>query len=239
MTSTPRSAPTPGASPDAPGLAGDVERAVAFAGPYLEGLLARSVPTPAVLRALAEELRKARAGRSVAHPELVDPDVYWQQAAWPQAASVVKHARRALVQLAEELESSREGEERSLDAWIATRVEQDALVPADQRDAVRDIAIDDIAARCERMHRTFERLAAVHPDRTALVAARAAVDADCRHHDLLVTAFERALDAIDVDVDAMIAELTAPILGIGERLVRRYDELSVAASIGNGVSEPR
>jgi hypothetical protein len=293
VSSTNRAAPAlsgPGAN--APGLEGDVERAVAFARPYVEGLLARSAPTPTVLRALAEELTQARAGaRKVAHPELLDPDTYWRKAAWPQAASVVKHARQALVELAEELESAVRAGEGVLDHWLTQQVDIDARERATDANGVRTRTIDAIAARCQAVHRIVERLLAIRPDRGAVAAARTAVDEarrhqaiedvkhsrdavaeahpeldraafkqmwletvdgrvaerdavlrgelPFRHQELLVQAFELALDAIDADVAAMVGELTEPILGIGERLVRRYDELvaEAQAPLGQGLFE--
>jgi hypothetical protein len=56
-------------------------------------------------QALAEELQRAVAKpKSVAHPELVDPDVYWQRSLWPQASAVVKAARTVLVEVAAQLQ---------------------------------------------------------------------------------------------------------------------------------------
>jgi hypothetical protein len=46
-----------------------------------------------------------------------------------------------------------------------------------------------------------------------------------------------AMDAIDDDVVRMVAELTEPILGIGQRLVRRYDELVAGSFLGGGLFE--
>jgi hypothetical protein len=233
------SAPSPGPAtapgPSVPGVDSAVERAVAFAGPYLEGLVTRAVPTPSVLRALSEELSRARSGgKNVAHPELLDADVYWAKSAWPQAAAVVKHARRALVELADELEGTVRGSEAVLDQWLTGHVAESAEARADDPVAARDAAIDEIAVRCTGMHRSVERLLSIRPPRTAVDTARAEVEQTrtragedaARHQDLLVRAFELAHDAIDRDVCAMIDELTAPILGIGERIVRRYDEVT-------------
>jgi hypothetical protein len=281
-----------GPNTNAPGLEGDIDRAVAFARPYIDGLLARSAPTATILRALAEELTQARAGtRSVAHPELLDPDAYWQKAAWPQAAAFVKNARRALVELAEELEAPIRAGEGVLEHWLAQQVQADAAARAADPAGVRARTIDAIAGRCEAVHRLVERLLAIRPDRAPIVAARAAVDesrrqqaiddvrhsrdavakahpeldraafkqmwidtvdarvAQCdsmlraelphRHQELLVSAFEQALDAIDEDITRMVAELTEPILGIGQRLVRRYDELVAETFLGDGLLEPR
>jgi hypothetical protein len=271
-------------------LEADVERAVAFARPYVEGLLARAAPTPVMMRALAEELTQARAGaRRVTHPELLDADAYWRKTAWPQAASVVKHTRQALVELAEQLESSVRAGEGVLEHWLARQVELDAAERAVDPGGVRTRTIDAIAAQCLAVHRMVERLLAIRPDRAPIQAARAAADEARRHQaiedvkhsrddvakahpeldraefkqlwlqtldarvaerdaalrgelphrhvDLLVHAFELAIDTIDAEVTAMVAELTEPILGIGERLVRRYDELVAESPLGNGFFE--
>ena len=275
-------APVPGPASDAPGVEGAVDRAVAYAGPFLAGLVARSAPTSVVLRALADELTRARTGgRSVAHPELLDADAYWQKSAWPQAAAIVKHARRVLIELADELESPVRASEQVIEKWLVAQVQETAGAREQDPVAARDAAIDAIAARCEAVHRVVERLLTVVPPATAVETARVEVDQSIarkaveevkasrdevatahpeldraafkelwtqtydarvaqrsielraevpfRHQELLVTAFELALDAIAQDVKAMVAELTEPILGIGERLVRRYDEIVVDA----------
>jgi hypothetical protein len=227
----------------------------------------------------------------VAHPELLDADTYWRKAAWPQAASVVKHARQALVELAEQLESGVLASEGVLDHWLQQQVDVDGPERATDAAAVRTRTIDAIVARCQAVHRLVERLLAIRPDRSGIAAARAAVDEarrhqaiedvkhardevaaahpeldraafkqlwietvdgrvaerdavlrselPFRHQELLVQAFELAVEAIDADVAAMVAELTEPILGIGERLVRRYDELvaQAQAPLGQGLFE--
>jgi hypothetical protein len=276
-------APAPGPASDAPGLEGDVDRAVAYAGPFLAGLVAKSAPTTAVLRALADELTRAgTGGRGVAHPELLDADAYWQKSAWPQAAAIVKHARRVLIELADELESPVRGSEQVIEQWLVADVRETAVARERDAGAARDAAIDAIAVRCEAVHRTVERLLTVVPPATAVETARSELDQAIarqaiedvkrsrddvaaahaeldraafkdmwaqtydarvaqrsielraeipfRHQELLVTAFELALEAIGQDVKAMVAELTEPILGIGERLVRRYDEIVVDAN---------
>jgi hypothetical protein len=288
-----RAAPAASVPPTSgPGLEGDIERAVAFAGPYIEGLLAKSVPTVVVLRTLAAELTRASTRtKNVAHPELLDADLYWEKSAWPQAAAVVKHARRALVELAQELESSVRGKEQMLDGWLTVQVEAEAMARAEDPDAVRDRTIDGIAVQCTAIHRTIEGLAAIRPDRMSIIAARREIDearhrravedvkssrdevasahpeldrdafkqmwldtldarvaerdhfllgeTPHRHQDLLVRAFEAAIDAIDVDITAMITQLTEPILGIGERVVRRYDDAVATADAGGMRRDPR
>jgi len=248
-----RASPTPpGPDSAATGLEGAVDRAVAYVGPYLEGLVTRSAPTAAVLRVLSDELARARSGaRSVAHPELVDADVYWEKSAWPQAAAVVKHARRALIEVADELESPVRASEQVIEQWLVELVHETSAGRAEDPDAARHAAIDAIATRCGQVHKVVERLLAVRPTPAPVVNARAELEkarakhvADgelsLRHQELLVRAFELALEAIERDVQEMVRELTAPILGIGERLVRRYDEIAAEADAlyaGNRAAE--
>lgn len=253
-----------------------VDRAVQVAGDFLAGVLEQVRPTPALLRTLAEELERAatRPG-SVAHPELLDPDVYWSRSAWPQAAFAVKQARAALLDVVAELEPLIVASERTLDAWLVARVRAAADAAGTDGGISRDACIDEIASRCELLHRSVERLLALRPttdglatvrDGVARARARRAEDdvrntreeierdaahldraelkqywadtfgervqardaellavAPFRHQELLLVAHEQALAAIGEDVAAMVTKLTAPIFGIGERLVRRLD----------------
>ena len=186
-------------SPDSPvpaGLDGAIERAVAFAGPYLAGLVARSAPTPQVLKALADELDS------------------------PVRAS-----------------------EQTLEQWLRDEVQSTREARLEDAGAVRRDTIDAIVLRCQDLHHVVERLISVRPDRAAVVAAREQIERNVRddnsrraetpyrHQELLVRSYELALDAIDEDVTGMVLELTEPILGIGERLVRRYDELVVECEV--------
>jgi hypothetical protein len=168
---------------------------------------------------------------------LLDPDNYWAKTAWPQAAAIVKHARRALIEVADELDAPVRATEKTLEQWLRDDVAGTRAARQEDAGEVRRDAIDAIVARCQDLHHVVERLTAVKPGPDSVAAARAhlerVVDGDeakraqlpYRHQELLVRAFELALDAIDEDVTAMVMELTEPILGIGERLVRRYDEL--------------
>ena len=262
-----------------PSVVAGVDRAIEIAGQYLADLIGRAAPAPTVLRALTDELQRAtnRPG-GVAHPELLDPTVYWEKSAWPQAAAMVKQARSALLDVVAEIEPVVVGSERVLTDWLASHVAEAATQRAGA-EIERDATIDVIASRCEFLHRTIERLAVLRPTSEVLDAARtgverarrhraeddvratradleastahldreqfkqfwsdtfdqrvAARDAELRalvpfrHQDLLLAAHEQALDAIADDVAAMVVYLTAPIFGIGERLVRRLDELTV------------
>jgi hypothetical protein len=268
-----------------------VEHALAQVGPYLASLLQRAAPTPQIMKALAEELRRATVDpRSVSHPELLDPGVFWERSAWPQAAAVVKNAREALLAIADELAIAVQGSEHVLEAWLAAQVQADLTRPDGNRITDRDAAIDAVVAHCESLHRLVARLGALAPTTDHLHDARAAVDAlrraeaeraahaqrdaeeraldpsqraaferswqagfaqdvavrdhelrastPFRHQDLLLAAGEQAVEAIAHDVEELVQELTEPILGIGERMVRRYDELAGGFSVPAPTAAP-
>lgn len=213
-----------------PALQSSLERSLQGAGPYLADLIERAAPTQSVLHALSDELARAeRNPRSVAHPELLDPDTYWAKAAWPQAAAMVTRARQALLTIADDLAPAVAGTERILEELVDQLAQQHLAAgvdpPSAQRD--RDAAIDAIALHCEAIHRTVERLSSLAPPLDRFASLRAGIGGRSRRHqEMLVTAHERAVSAIARDVHEMVRELTAPILGIGERLVHRYDELA-------------
>ena len=260
-----------------------VDQALRQVGPYLDSLLQRAAPTPTMLRALGDELERAQKDpRSVAHPELLDPGVFWARSAWPQAAAVVKNARGALLAIADELSSVVRGSEQVLESWLSAQIDANLADAAFDPDASRDAAIDAVVGHCETLHRLVDRLSSLAPAENLLREATAMVDGarrqraerdaqaqrdieaaavdpsqraaferawtegfaqdvavrdqelrtivPFRHQDLLLTAHRQASAAIAHDVEEMVQELTEPILGIGERMVRRYDELVVAAT---------
>ena len=53
-------------------------------------------------------------------------------------------------------------------------------------------------------------------------------DPPFRHQDLLLDAFDLALATFTSDVAEMIDQLTAPIFGLGERMVMSYDAVVAA-----------
>jgi hypothetical protein len=158
-----------------------VERVVGLAGPYLAQLLDKAQPTPALLKALADELQKGIVNpRAVSHPELLDPDTYWNQALWPQAAAVVKHARHVLVEASQELHPSVLAAERDLTAWLDQHILERASAAARDPSAARDDAIDAIADRCEQLHNLVATVGHLTPTFDALTALRSDLDAQ-RH----------------------------------------------------------
>lgn len=260
-----------------------IDRVVAIAVPHVHGLFDAVAPTPAFLHALAGEVRRAQQSpRSVPHPELADPQVYWERSAWPQALAVVKKARAALVEVAEQVAPIVTQGETVIGGWLRTYMETHDSARAADPEATRNEAVDGIAQRCEALHRTVERLLAIAPTFDAVEAARREADAlreaaaardvheqrgemrrrhadvddeafdrwwsdterdhvavrdaqlrsapPFRHVDLAIVAHEQARHTVARDVQAMIDELTAPILAIGKKMVSAYDAGAVPPS---------
>jgi hypothetical protein len=115
-----------------------------------------------------------------------------------------------------------------------------ALEQARHRHAAEDVKHSRDAAANEQPdvdRATFKRMWADSFDQR--VAAREQElrrESPYRHQELLLHAFGQAIEAMDTDLRAMARELTSPIIGIGERLVRRYDEL--AASTAHAAASP-
>jgi hypothetical protein len=251
-------------------VAATAARVIEIGGPALFAVADRAQPTAPMMRALADELERARtAPRSVAHPELVDPDKYWELALWPQAAATVRDARSVLVQVAAEMHPIVEGSERVLEDWLDELVVLSEPVRAADPVHARDVVIDAIANACQALHRTVDMIRALSLDCSALdqltaevlvqrrrraeafvraldaglpgvptvdpagfearVAARnaeLAAEVPFRHEDLALAAHRQARTAINAEIANLVEALTAPILGIGERLVARYDRLT-------------
>jgi hypothetical protein len=158
-----------------------VERVVGIAGPYLAQLLDKAQPTPALLKALADELQKGLGNpKAVAHPELLDADTYWNQALWPQAAAVVKHARNVLVEASQELHPPVLAAERDLILWLEQYVLEQASAIAHDASAARDDAIDAVADRCEQLHNVVASVGRISPRFDALAAMRFELDGQRR-----------------------------------------------------------
>ena len=240
--------------------------------PELYALADRSQPTAPMMRTLADELERGRANPTkVAHPELLDPQRYWELALWPQAAATVREAREVLVQVADAVSPVVVDAERLLEDWL-----DELVVLTEQRRAAdpvhnRDVVIDAIANACQSLHRTVEIVRSLQlgfaaldqldaelsrqrrrraeafvkaahdsisdPDDKAHWAATfdaRVADRDTelaaalpfRHGALALAAHRKARESINADIELMIATLTEPILGMGERLVIRYDRLT-------------
>jgi hypothetical protein len=141
-----------------------VNRVVQVAGSTLADIVAQAQPTPGLLRSLAEELQRAQTKpKSVAHPELVDPDVYWQRSLWPQASAVVKAARTVLVEVASQLDEVVPAAQTEMQAWLNWRAYETQQQRAADPEHVRGLIVDEIAARCEELHHIIEMVGVLRP----------------------------------------------------------------------------
>ena len=154
-----------------------VNRVVQVAGGPLANIVEQAQPSPGLLRALAEELQRAVAKpKSVAHPELVDPDVYWQRSLWPQASAVVKAARGLLVEVAEQLRPAIPAAESEMQAWLNWRVYETQQHRAADPEHVRGLIVDEIAARCEELHHIAAMVGVLCPPLDAIERLQSELD---------------------------------------------------------------
>jgi len=189
-----------------------VNRVVQVAGAPLAGIVEQAQPSPGLLRALAEELQRAVAKpKSVAHPELVDPDVYWQRSLWPQASAVVKAARALLVEVAAELQPTIPASEAEMQAWLNWRAYETQLQRAADPEHVRGLIVDEIASRCEELHHIAEIVGVLRPPLDSL--ERLQSDLDDR----------RRKEAIN-DLKKSRGEYERQHQGMDSRLVRQHWE---------------
>lgn len=231
-----------------------VERIVSIAGPHLGQMLETALPTSATLKTLADEVKKAvNHPKSVAHPELADPDQFWKLAAFPQAQAVVRQARSVLVEVADELEPVVEQAAEEFEAWLRAQIVLDTEQPAVDPDNSRAQAVDAIASRCGELHEIIASVDRIMPptsridtarfelalsrrrlvdeaakrtgDHHSIAEAKLRQDPPFRHQDLVLDAHEMARTALANDMATMVTQLTAPIFGIGERMVRTYGEI--------------
>jgi hypothetical protein len=141
-----------------------VNRVVQVAGSTLADIVAQTQPTSGLLRSLADELQRAQVKpKSVAHPELVDPDVYWQRSLWPQASAVVKAARTVLVEVASQLREVVPAAQNEMQQWLNWRAYETQQQRAADPEHVRGMVVDEIAARCEELHRIVEMVGVLRP----------------------------------------------------------------------------
>ncbi len=240
-----------------PTAARAVDHVVSVARPAFAAQFEAGLPTPPILRGLADEVRKAIANpRAVPHPELADPDAYWRLSAFPQAASLVRHLRGMLVEVAGELAPVAERSEPDFGTWLMSVVAYEAPRRRVDPDASRDAVIDEIARMCGVLHEIVAGVGRILPTETSIEDRRAAladgrrkqvddivkrtgeraeaIDAKLRHEpphrhqDLLLDAYELAFVSLRGDMDALVAQLTEPIFALGERMVLSYDEAVLA-----------
>ncbi len=240
-----------------------VERTLGAGTAAVGAVFDAALPTVSALRLLGDEVRKAlNQPRSVAHPELADPEVYWRLSAFPQAASLVRQLRSLLVELSAEVAPVVEGSQVDFELWMRAAVAAEAPRRRSDPDASREAIIDQIAERCGELHQIVAGLEQLAPGTLRIEAlrielagvrrkrvdeearrsghapvvaeARLRQDPPFRHQDLLLDAFDLAYETFTSDVADMIDHLTAPIFGLGERMVMSYDAV-VAAMDAPGV----
>ena len=114
--------------------------------------------------------------KSVPHPELVDPDVYWQRSLWPQASAVVKAARALLVEVAAQLQPTVPAAEAEMQAWLNWRAYETQQHRAADPDHVRGLIVDEIAARCEELHHIIEMVGVLRPPLEAIERLQGELD---------------------------------------------------------------
>ena len=255
---------------------GAVNRVVQMAGAHLAQIVEHAQPTPTLLRSLTDELQRAIVKpKSAAHPELVDPDVYWQRAVWPQASAVVKASRKILVEVAGELRPAVAAAEREIQQWLTYRMWETQNYRASDPDHCRAVIVDEIALRCQELHNViamvdvlrpplhiidelqadaderrrkdvagelkrqrgdFERqhgkqaYEATHDERAATLDAELRARVPWRHVDLAIEAHRQVRVTLGNDVSDLIDDVTQPILGIGERMVKTYDQTAFAGA---------
>ena len=163
-----------------------VNRVVQVAGTPLASIVEQAQPTPNLLRSLGEELQRAvTKPKSVPHPELVDPDVYWQRSLWPQASAVVKAARALLVEVAAELQPAIPAAEAEMQAWLNWRAYETQQHRAADPDHVRELIVDEIATCCEELHHILEMVSVLRPPIDAIERLQSELD-DRRRKEAIV-----------------------------------------------------
>jgi hypothetical protein len=150
---------------------GRIRSVIEDASRRVTAIVEPAVPTASFLAALADELGAAMADpSSVAHPELVDPDAYWEAAIKPQSQSV----RRAVGAVLEYTESHIEAHLATAEAELEVMVDERAATAADPGDRAK--VIDDIATHCQVLHHLVAELIGILPSRDQLDRAREALD---------------------------------------------------------------
>ena len=136
-------------------------------------ILEPAIPTAAFLAALGDELAAAAADpSSVEHPELVDPDAYWEAAIKPQGQSV----RRAVAAVMEYAEKRISSEVTMAEAELEVHIgERAAMASPDDANARAEV-IDDIATHCQVLHHLVAELIGALPSQENHELAHQALD---------------------------------------------------------------
>lgn len=142
----------------------ELNRVVQIAGTHLAPLVEQAQPTTTLLKALGEELQRAKAKpKSVPHPELVDPDVYWNRALWPQASSVVRSGRKLLADMQAELKVVVSEAETELWRHITRRIAETRSFRSTDPGTTDSAIVDEIAYSCEQLQLIIEGIGVLRP----------------------------------------------------------------------------
>jgi len=142
-------------------------------GQRIAAIVEPAIPTASLLAALGDELSTASADpASVPHPELVDPDAYWEAAVKPQNQSV----RRAVAAVLEYAESHISAQVVNAEAELAVKISERGATASSDDVGVRAGVIDDIASQCQVLHHLVAELIGTLPSRDQMDLARQALD---------------------------------------------------------------
>lgn len=132
-----------------------------------------ATPTAAFLASLGDELNSASTDpSSVPHPELADPDAYWEAAVKPQNQSV----RRSVAAVLEYAESHIAAQVALAEAELEVKISERAAAAAADEAGTRAGVIDDIASQCQILHHLVAELIEILPSRDQLELARQALE---------------------------------------------------------------
>jgi hypothetical protein len=150
-----------------------IREVVADTGRRVASIIDPVVPTASFLASLADELAAARADEaSVPHPELLDPEAYWEATVKPQGSYVRRTADEVLEYAEARILAHVAEAESELEAIVGRRAQSTSAADGATRAAV----IDDIATHCQTLHHLVAGLIAVLPPADQLEIARQGYD---------------------------------------------------------------
>lgn len=150
-----------------------IREVVEDAGERVAAIVEPATPTASFLASLGDELSAVSTDpSSVPHPELADPDAYWEAAIKPQNQSV----RRSVVTVLEYAESHISAHVRAAEAELEIEISERAAAAVADEPGARAGVIDDIARQCQVLHHLVAELIGILPSRDQLDLARQALD---------------------------------------------------------------
>lgn len=139
----------------------------------VEAIVEPATPSASFLASLGDELSAADADpESVPHPQLVDPQEYWDAAIKPQNQSV----RRSVSAVLDYAESHIGAHVAAAEAELKVIISEQAAAVSPDDAGARAAVIDDIANHCQQLHHLVAELISVLPSREPLELARQALD---------------------------------------------------------------